>query len=185
MRCLNWACVCVCVSAMQPPKVYHCIVWIFFFLLFRAEFFLWNILRFGESVFVCFVSIRLPYFFFFESFRLDGNRIWVVLLVHCCATIRGCVSCIRACGIWIAHIYGKNVCSAMREKNPNYRIKMLDLCVSVVGERKSARVYVCITALRACACVLAVLLPIVERMSSKAKTKANDFHGLPVFYMHW
>lgn len=40
-------------------------------------------------------------------------------------------------------IYGKNVCSAMREKNPNHRIKMLDLCVSV---GVCARLCVCITA---------------------------------------
>lgn len=36
----------------------------------------------------------------------------------------------RACGIRKC-IDGKNVCSTMREKNPNYRITILDLCVSL------------------------------------------------------
>lgn len=72
-------------------------------------------------------------------------------------------------------IYGKNVCSAMREKNPNYRIKMLDLCVcfylSVVNVW---RIRMCnIIASKACA--------VSNRRSVCRAERAKDFHGFCVY----
>lgn len=145
---------------LQPPR--YIIALLFFAEFFSRWIFFYICFALCESVFS---TIRLSLSFArsldFATFFFFSRSSW----------LRSVNSC-----MWNSKsIYGKNVCSAMREKNPNYRIKMLDLCVcfylSVVNVW---RIRMCnIIASKACA--------VSNRRSVCRAERAKDFHGFCVY----